>query len=397
MTAPFSENFDGTGWKTFGGHRLDNCWQRPDDGQGIFKFRPAFTSSYQFAGPATDHTTGSGKFLMAEVDPLFAFSDDGEAVLVSPPFDLSPLDTPEVSFWYHAFGFGGKLELEIFDGLQWKQEFEWNGGAQNSPNETWCKVVIPMENYRDDTVIFRWTCQRSSLFFSPNLGLDDFEIYKKPDCPAPLNPTAFQVGPYSAGLFWEANQGSDWQVEYWANQFVPITKNYLTLSNGTLYLTGLQPGTPYRFRLRDSCGSAGFSAWAGDTFRTAECPNIVAGFTYNVNQGQQVQFQSNPSQNQDSVFWDFGDGNASSQPNPLHIYSQIGTYLVSLRAYHQCGKGDTLMQKIKICGPLMADFNYLQQADTVHFDASAAQTASYWVWDFGGWQHRQRAKGKPPF
>ena len=38
-----------------------------------------------------------------------------------------------------------------------------------------------------------------------------------------------------------------------------------------------------------------------------------------------------------SYYWDFGDGNTSTQYNPSHVYDSTGTYLVCLIAYDSLG------------------------------------------------------------
>ncbi len=56
--------------------------------------------------------------------------------------------------------------------------------------------------------------------------------------------------------------------------------------------------------------------------------NLYTDFDYNMN-GLEVNF-TNLSTNADSYFWDFGDGNTSTDTNPIHQYISAGTYQVSL-------------------------------------------------------------------
>jgi len=46
---------------------------------------------------------------------------------------------------------------------------------------------------------------------------------------------------------------------------------------------------------------------------------------------------SNYSQNADSYAWDFGDGNVSTEENPVHTYAEEGTYTISLVAKNADG------------------------------------------------------------
>ena len=65
-------------------------------------------------------------------------------------------------------------------------------------------------------------------------------------------------------------------------------------------------------------------------------PDPIAGFTWS-QAGLIISF-SNTSQNAISYLWDFGDGNTSTETNPVHTFSADGTYLVSLTsASEMCG------------------------------------------------------------
>ncbi|MCD4841628.1 MAG: cobaltochelatase subunit CobN [Methanosarcinales archaeon] len=60
----------------------------------------------------------------------------------------------------------------------------------------------------------------------------------------------------------------------------------------------------------------------------------VAAFTANVTSGDaplNVAF-TDGSTNATSWLWDFGDGENSTQPNPIHVYDSVGTYSVALTA-----------------------------------------------------------------
>lgn len=46
--------------------------------------------------------------------------------------------------------------------------------------------------------------------------------------------------------------------------------------------------------------------------------------------GEPITFTQQSSQVAESFFWDFGDGNTSTEPNPVHTYDSIGTYSVKL-------------------------------------------------------------------
>ena len=67
------------------------------------------------------------------------------------------------------------------------------------------------------------------------------------------------------------------------------------------------------------------------------------GFTYSTTD-LQVSFMAE-GQSMDSLHWDFGDGNGSNQPDPMHQYSSNGTYEVTLTVY-KCGRAASETQSI---------------------------------------------------
>ncbi|MDX9750717.1 MAG: gliding motility-associated C-terminal domain-containing protein [Flavobacteriales bacterium] len=88
-----------------------------------------------------------------------------------------------------------------------------------------------------------------------------------------------------------------------------------------------------------------------------------------------------------SYLWDFGDGQTSTAPAPVHTYAQPGTYTVTLTAAHpeSCNGSDTVtgtvfvdlappvlqvMNDTLICGPV----------DAFDLHATAFGTATAWTW-----------------
>ncbi|WP_417611625.1 PKD domain-containing protein [Owenweeksia hongkongensis] len=90
------------------------------------------------------------------------------------------------------------------------------------------------------------------------------------------------------------------------------------------------------------------------------------------------------AQNANSILWDFGDGNLSTNLNPTHTYLQYGTYTVCLIVSNDCYT-DTLCQNITIC-PVkgIADYTYqhVGQSLAVRFHDKSTYAQSYF-WDFG--------------
>lgn len=70
---------------------------------------------------------------------------------------------------------------------------------------------------------------------------------------------------------------------------------------------------------------------------------------------------TNTSTNFDSVSWDFGDDNTSTQTHPEHIYAAPGEYTVSLTTT-KCGKTATFTKTITVTPALSVDHNQLTLA-----------------------------------
>lgn len=72
----------------------------------------------------------------------------------------------------------------------------------------------------------------------------------------------------------------------------------------------------------------------------------MAAFYFTLTNDSSVQFY-NISEYADTYYWDFGDGDTTSQFSPLHTYSQSGTYTVTLFV-NRCGMADTFESEIVI-------------------------------------------------
>ncbi|MDD2983495.1 MAG: PKD domain-containing protein [Crocinitomicaceae bacterium] len=82
------------------------------------------------------------------------------------------------------------------------------------------------------------------------------------------------------------------------------------------------------------------SEWLFDRYN----PVSTFGFTIN---GNAVTF-NNTSTNADISYWNFGDGNTSTDLNPVHTYATVGSYDVTLISKRCSGEVDTTIQSVEI-------------------------------------------------
>ncbi len=89
----------------------------------------------------------------------------------------------------------------------------------------------------------------------------------------------------------------------------------------------------------------GNNCTATDQIQITGLPLPVSGFFFAANQG--TINLTDISLGSDSVSWDFGDSNGSSQSNPTHTYTASGTYIICQTAYNDCGS-DSTCQSVQI-------------------------------------------------
>lgn len=111
--------------------------------------------------------------------------------------------------------------------------------------------------------------------------------------------------------------------------------------------------------------------------------NPVAGFNWD--QSDLTVSFTNTSQNASSYLWDFGDGNSSTETNPVHSYLSSGTYVVSLTsASTTCGNDITTQTLILETASANFSANVTQTCtsqNVIFTDNSTAATS--WAWNFG--------------
>ncbi len=106
------------------------------------------------------------------------------------------------------------------------------------------------------------------------------------------------------------------------------------------------------------------NALESDTFEITDYIVVdelpTPGFS-NTNNSLSVDFTNN-SNNATSYEWDFGDGETSNEPDPIHEYTEPGEYEVTLTAMNECGSNSitqTIIVTVNVVGeiPGISEFN----------------------------------------
>ncbi|NNF01391.1 MAG: PKD domain-containing protein, partial [Bacteroidia bacterium] len=100
---------------------------------------------------------------------------------------------------------------------------------------------------------------------------------------------------------------------------------------------------------------------------------------------QPVQFTDMSGTSAVAWYWDFGDGNVDSTQNPVHQYSAIGSYTVSLIIKPGVACFDTVVKTVNIQPEPTVTASYTPAClgDTFSFSSTGTGGLVSWMWDFG--------------
>jgi len=388
FTAPYTNSFSNNQWQGPSSFRpsgqIGNCFTRfEDDNDGYFwtGARSGF-DHFAFTGPQTDHTGGSSGYLFARANS--ATSDTANIEL--PPVFLGQLLSPEFSFWYHMYGnsIGG---LNVYARSPGGSDTLISSftGAQQSGGAAWLKNTTSLSTFLGDTVVITLQAIKtsgSSFFtYSSAVCIDDIAFEGTLNCPAPTLLTASSITTNTATLTWQGTSSIS-IIEYGPTGFTLGTGQLINPATSPYTLTGLIPNTSYSVFVKDSCGVNLLSSNATLNFNTPNCPAVTAQGSVTLN-GSTVTALNTGSLN-DSILWNWGDGNSSLGNSVSYSYSTPGIYNVQQIAYNDCGNSDTLSTTLTICGAVAANFGFSGQGSTRLFSSNASVgVALSYAWNFG--------------
>jgi PKD repeat protein len=279
-TAPFTENFDGASWDPSSSWNaqgdLDQCWL--DQGSATQFWTPGPPAfNWTQTGPAGDHTTGSGQYMMNQVTTTFVSGTNPR--LISPWIDLDTLVSPELSFYYHGFGTSmGDFDVYVQKlGGTWSALWDTSGSTHSSKNAAWTEKIIALgTSYAGDTVRIRFDYTNTQSSFYTQFAIDDVKIDEEPSCPKPANTAVTAVGVMAAQLDWTSGGASNYQLRY--REVGTNAWSWTTANTSAKGIGMLSAQTTYEWQVRDSCGTGDVSGWLdGPRFRT-NCTFYTAPF-----------------------------------------------------------------------------------------------------------------------
>lgn len=290
VSAPFTAAFDGAAWLPVSFQNngtINSCWQRNQSispsNNIIWTTGPAVNAGNW--GAADDHSRSNAGQYALVYRPSFGFTLD-TAIFRSPLVDLSSLNVPQISFWYHLYGVGAsKLDVAISSdqGQSYTLLDSLIGPQQNSTVAAWKEKVIDLSSYSSDTVRIRFRAiQTISSFSAQGISLDDLSFRETPSCPKPDSLESLDIGFSSVTLDWISGGANNWELSYGTNLTNPSSGTILPASSRPFDLNGLNPDTEYDLFVRDSCGPGDVSFWVGPLQVRTRCLPVKAPYQQDV-------------------------------------------------------------------------------------------------------------------
>lgn len=247
----------------------------------------------------------------------------------------------------------------------------WDFGDGNSSTDQ-----NPVYDY-NDTGYFAITLITLNNGCSDTLRVDDF-LYVNP--PLADMTTSFSCNMPNQFTFTnECSVYSSWDWELPDGTFSttdPITLNFP------------DPGE-YIIKIRAYDDSTGCVNTDSDTVYVTQ---LMAGFSAANTQDCGPLYVDFTDESIDAVWWKwfFGDGSTSTNQNPTHVYSSIGTYTVTLLVKDINGCKDTIVQPdlVTVTGSVVdfgIDSTWGCETLSVQFEdlTTPAGTVTTYLWDFG--------------
>ncbi len=178
VTFPYIENFDDFEIGT----ELTKHWEQSEDDDIDWTILSGATPSKSHpngggTGPDDDYTPENGSYAGNYIytEASNPNNPDKKSVLLSPVFDLTMVEEPELSFWVHMYSSDGNMgELEVDIGI----DGEWSEGViqlNDDHGDEWFQQTIDLEPYIGERVQVRFRSVTGNEYDS-DICIDDFLI-----------------------------------------------------------------------------------------------------------------------------------------------------------------------------------------------------------------------------
>lgn len=262
--------------------------------------------------------------------PYFGSSQYYAPLTTSAPFDLGRTTTHELGHWLgllHISGDGGCTVDDFVDDTP-TQSFQKLGCP--SATDSTCSTLDQWENfmdYTDDACMSMFSKEqvermRAVIEIAPMRDALVHSDVETMSAYLNLATTANGCGTYTIDATFAGADSYEWTLS--GNSTVLGNDPMLTVTTSGEYVMT----------------ATSFGNTQQDTIEVNILGSAVANFSYRVsNTGLTVTFTNTSTDAIDGFEWDFGDGNTSTEENPVHTYADFGSYTATLIAKSSCGNG----------------------------------------------------------
>ncbi|MDP5015614.1 MAG: hypothetical protein NWQ40_06635, partial [Schleiferiaceae bacterium] len=117
------------------------------------------------------------------MDAIGFASSNTSTQFLTPLINLTPLNVPELTFWYHAFGSqiaGAKVHVINSAGVA-TQVWSSTGQQQTTKIAPWQEVIVSLAAYANQTIQLRFTGESNAAnAFFCQLAFDDLDVQETP-------------------------------------------------------------------------------------------------------------------------------------------------------------------------------------------------------------------------
>lgn len=308
---------------------MSNNWLNADNHASDhidFMIGSGTTPSGAGAGPTGDASPdGTGKYLYTEASGCF----NRNAQLWSPAI-LPMQDSVWIRFHYQMKATNnGIIQLDCVTDTSWQTL--WKKSGNQGPD--WVTAQIPFRKSGNLYHFFRLFAQTGSDFLS-DIAIDGFSITHSPILLAPPSETDFCKNAIHTVQLLGNHPNAEWKFS-----LNNITWN--ATGNGPHMLPAGNSGIVHGYVLPDPNQPEDIFFF---NYLLVGFP--IANFNTISNSGGKINFTD---QSSDAVhwFWDFGDGNTSTEQSPVHTYQANGNYSVKLIISNACGT-DSIVKNIEV-------------------------------------------------
>ncbi|MDC6470699.1 fibronectin type III domain-containing protein, partial [Flavobacteriales bacterium] len=251
------------------------CWSQDQTDDFDWTLDASGTPSTP-TGPSDD-ITGGGNYMYIETSAPRTTGDS--ALLFSENYDLSSLNSPEITFYSHMFGASvGELSVWITDtsGIS-NQVFIKNGDQ----GDQWNEEIVSLSSYSgivQFTILGVVSDDGNGTSWWGDIAIDNFEVSEAPSCQKPVNFTLGTITSTTSSISWGIFNGVDsvFNVQYGTAGFTLGNGLSSTVSGDTNYtITGLNATSNYDVYIQTVCGSDS-SIWIGPySFSTLQNPGCI--------------------------------------------------------------------------------------------------------------------------